>query len=63
MRRGLIRRRQGEEDRRKVMIALTAKAEALLLGLTLAHRAELWRLAPLLQELLRKLDLSEQEPV
>jgi DNA-binding MarR family transcriptional regulator len=54
--RGLIQRRHDEEDRRKVRIELTPKAEALLLGLTLAHRDELRRLAPLLNELLRKLE-------
>jgi DNA-binding MarR family transcriptional regulator len=60
MRRGLIQRRQDEADRRKVMVTLTPEAEALLLELTLAHRAELRRLAPLLQELLRKLGPAQQ---
>ena len=58
MRRGLIARRHDEVDRRKVRIVLTPQAEELLLGLTLAHRDELRRLAPLLQELLRKLQES-----
>ena len=58
MRRGLMARRADEADRRKVRIALTAEAEGLLLGLTLAHRDELRRLAPLLQALLRKLEES-----
>src|SRR4051812_41483097 len=49
MRRSLIARRHDEADCRKVRIALTPQAEALLLGLTLAHRDELRRLAPLLQ--------------
>ena len=53
MARNLIRRRHDEADRRRVMIAVTPKAEALLAGLTLAHRDELRRLAPLLQVLLR----------
>ena len=56
MRRGLIHRRHHEEDRRKVWVELTPKAEELLLTLSLAHRAELRRLAPLLQGLLRKLE-------
>ncbi len=56
MRRGLIQRQQDAEDRRKVMVALTPQAEALLLQLSLAHRAELRRLAPLLHGLLQKLD-------
>ncbi|HVW70316.1 MAG TPA: MarR family transcriptional regulator [Steroidobacteraceae bacterium] len=50
----LIVRRHDEEDRRRVLISLTPKAEKLLLGLSLAHREELRRLAPLLQELLRR---------
>jgi DNA-binding MarR family transcriptional regulator len=56
--RGLIQRRHDEEDRRKVRIELTPKAEELLLGLTLAHRDELRRLAPLLNGLLQKLQES-----
>jgi DNA-binding MarR family transcriptional regulator len=56
MARGLIQRRQDEGDRRKVVVALTSKAQALLLELSLTHRAELRRLAPLLQGLLKKLD-------
>jgi DNA-binding MarR family transcriptional regulator len=55
MRRGLIVRRHDEADRRKVRIALTPQAQALLLELTLAHRDELRRLAPLLQGVLRRL--------
>lgn len=43
-------------DRRRVMIVLTANAEAVLLGLSLAHRDELRRLAPLLRELLEKVE-------
>ncbi|HEY6924676.1 MAG TPA: MarR family transcriptional regulator [Steroidobacteraceae bacterium] len=58
MRRGLMARRHDEVDRRKVWIALTPQAEELLLGLTLAHRDELRRLAPLLQGLLRRLQES-----
>jgi DNA-binding MarR family transcriptional regulator len=58
MRRGLMARRPDEADRRKVRIALTPEAQELLLGLTLAHRDELRRLAPLLQALLRKLEES-----
>src|SRR5690348_1428302 len=54
MRRGLILRRHDAEDRRRVRIALTTKAESLLLELTLAHRDELRRLTPLLHELLGK---------
>ena len=58
MRRGLIVRRHDKADRRKVRIALTSQAEALLRGLTLAHRDELRRLAPLLHGVLRRLQES-----
>lgn len=59
MRRGLIRRRHDEADRRRVLVGLTKEADDLLLGLTLAHRDELRRLAPLLQGLLRQLNSAE----
>jgi DNA-binding MarR family transcriptional regulator len=54
--RGLIHREHHKTDRRRVMIVLTPKAETLLLGLTLAHRDELRRLAPLLREILEKVE-------
>jgi DNA-binding MarR family transcriptional regulator len=54
--RGLIQRRHDEEDRRKVVVGLTPKAQRLLLSLSLTHREELRRLAPLLQRLLQKLE-------
>ncbi len=60
MRRGLIRRRHDEADRRRVMVGLTKEAEDLLLELTLAHRDELRRLAPLLQGLLGKLNCAKE---
>jgi DNA-binding MarR family transcriptional regulator len=49
---GLVRRRAGSEDRRQVFLELTPKAEALLGGLSMIHRDEIQRLAPLLQVLL-----------
>jgi len=49
----LVRRRPGIEDRCQVLLTLTPKAEALLAGLSAAHRDELRRLAPLLQTLLK----------
>jgi len=48
----LVRRQAGARDRRQVMIRLTPRAERLLARLSAAHRAELERLAPLLQTLL-----------
>jgi DNA-binding MarR family transcriptional regulator len=58
MGRGLIQRRHDAADRRRVLIALTPKAEALLLELTLAHRDELRRLAPLLRALLQRVEAT-----
>lgn len=48
----LVRRRADRSDRRQVTVALTPEAEAVLARLSLAHRDELTRLAPLFQELL-----------
>jgi DNA-binding MarR family transcriptional regulator len=53
---GLVRREEGNEDRRQVLVALTAEAEALLERLSLAHRDELRRLAPTLRALLAQLE-------
>jgi len=49
---GLVHRRGSADDRRQVFVSLTAKAEGVLAKLSLAHRDELERLAPLLQVLL-----------
>lgn len=51
---GLIHRGAVPGDRRQVVIELTGAAEVLLRELTVAHRDELERLAPLLRSLLRK---------
>lgn len=52
---GLVHRLAGTEDRRQVFVALTPAAEDLLAKLSVAHRDELERLAPLLQTLLAHL--------
>lgn len=49
---GLIVRRVGEQDRRRTLIALTDRAEALLATLSETHREEIRRLRPLLSDLL-----------
>lgn len=54
-RRGLVKRRTGAPDRRQVLVELTPRAESLLAELSLAHRDELRRLAPLLEPLLAEL--------
>jgi DNA-binding MarR family transcriptional regulator len=52
---GLVRRHVDRADRRRVCIRLTRRSEALLAGLSVAHRNELRRLAPLLRGLLARL--------
>lgn len=53
-RRGLVRRRRSSEDRREVLLELTAKGEKLLQELALHHRAELRESGPALISALRK---------
>jgi DNA-binding MarR family transcriptional regulator len=53
---GLVRRSEAPSDRRQVLLALTDEAEALLGELSVAHRDELRRLAPLLRGLLAAFD-------
>ncbi|HKD99377.1 MAG TPA: MarR family transcriptional regulator [Planctomycetota bacterium] len=44
--RGLVRRRRAAEDLRQAHVALTARGEAALAKLSIAHRDELRRVAP-----------------
>jgi DNA-binding MarR family transcriptional regulator len=53
---GLIRRSVASTDRRQVLIELTSEAKTLLQELTVAHRDELRRLAPLLRRLMSGFD-------
>lgn len=52
--RGLIRRARAPEDRRQVRLAITARGEDVLLGLSIAHRDELATLGPALVTALRR---------
>jgi len=54
--RGLVRRRRDAADGRRVLVDLNAKGRNLLAGLSLAHREELRRLAPLLKRLLARVE-------
>ncbi len=54
----LIRRCAASTDRRQVLIELTPAGETLLRSLTVAHRDELKRLAPLLRSLLSEFDVD-----
>ena len=49
---GLLRRRTDPADRRQVLLELTPKAAHLLVKLSVTHRRELERTAPLLRDLL-----------
>ena len=53
---GLVDRQESPDDRRRMLVRLTRKAEVLLEGLAQAHRDELLRMRPLLAALLAKLD-------
>lgn len=52
VRRRLVRRDRDSADRRRVRVSLTHRGEALLQGLSAAHRDELRRLGPELRRLL-----------
>jgi DNA-binding MarR family transcriptional regulator len=46
---GLVARRPGKPDRRRVLVALTAAGQRVLAGLSAAHREELRQLGPRLR--------------
>jgi DNA-binding MarR family transcriptional regulator len=52
--RSLVRRRRSENDRREVLLELTAKGERLLQELALHHRSEIREMGPELVTSLRK---------
>src|SRR5690349_19024004 len=53
---GLVERRHNPKDRREVLIDLTGQAERILAKLSLAHRDEIKKLAPMLIGLLARFD-------
>jgi len=55
---GLVDRSETEGDRRRVIVLLTPKADAILDKLSAAHLDELKRSRPLLAQLLERLDAS-----
>lgn len=52
---GLVRRERGERDRREVHVELTERGDALLRGLSIAHRTELRTMGPALIDVLQEL--------
>ena len=52
---GLVRRRRGREDRREVLVELTARGEKILRQLSLHHRTELRSQGPALLNALERL--------
>ena len=56
---GYLARREDPGDRRRILLSLTAAGEQALAGLSVAHRQELRRVAPLLKSLLTRLGSPE----
>lgn len=58
---GLVERRHNPRDHREVIIDVTNRAERILADLSLAHRNEIRKLAPLLIGLLARFDSSKSK--
>jgi DNA-binding MarR family transcriptional regulator len=59
---GLIRRKQGDKDRRRVLLELTSKGKRLLDSLSIDHARELEELAPQLIQTLTALKTLSSKP-
>lgn len=59
---GLIRRKQGDKDRRRVLLELTSKGKRLLDSLSIEHERELDELAPQLIRTLTELKTLSTKP-
>ena len=60
---GLVQRRRSEQDRRQVLVALTARGERILRELSIHHREELQAIAPQLIAALRAFRRQAAEDV
>ena len=60
---GLVQRRRSEQDRRQVLVALTARGERILRELSIHHREELQAIAPQLIAALRSIVASGKRRV
>jgi DNA-binding MarR family transcriptional regulator len=58
---GLVERRHNPRDHREVIIDVTNRAERILADLSLAHRKEISKLAPLLIGLLARFDSQKSK--
>ena len=58
---GLVERRHNPKDHREVIIDVTNRAERILANLSLAHRNEIRKFAPLLIELLARSDSQKSK--
>jgi DNA-binding MarR family transcriptional regulator len=58
---GLVERRHNPRDHREVLIDLTNRADRILANLSLAHRNEIRKLAPLLIGLLARFDSQKSK--
>jgi DNA-binding MarR family transcriptional regulator len=58
--RGLLRRERGTEDRREVLLYLTAEGESVLRGLSALHRDQLRSVGPTMVEALRTILVGEE---
>ena len=59
---GLIRRKQGDKDRRRVLLELTSKGKRLLDSLSIGHERELDELSPQLIQTLTELKTLSNKP-
>ena len=59
---GLIRRKQGDKDRRRVLLELTSKGKRFLDSLSIEHERELDELAPQLIQTLTELKTLSSKP-
>ena len=60
--RGMVRRRRGDADRREVMLELTSRGEKVLRDLALYHREELREVGPSLVRSLKKAISETRRP-
>jgi DNA-binding MarR family transcriptional regulator len=58
----LVEQRRADDDRRRVLVAVTPAGRTLMAGLSKAHRRELRRVGPLLRRMLGQLEGAAEEP-